>query len=78
MSGGKGDIVDLIGSILTLSMITNVLNLIGVNPFLVKVIYGLILLIAIIFANAQQQFRQKLLLDTYKSMRQERSVARAS
>lgn len=78
MSGGKGDIVDLIGSILTLSMITNVLNLIGVNPFLVKVIYGLILLIAIIFANAQQQFRQKLLLDTYKSMQQERSVARAS
>lgn len=66
MNGGKGELVDLIGSILALSMITNLLNLIGVNPFLVKVIYGMILLLAIIFANAQQQFKQKMLLHTYR------------
>jgi ribose/xylose/arabinose/galactoside ABC-type transport system permease subunit len=78
MSGGKGEIVDLIGSILTLSMITNILNLIGVNPFLVRVIYGFILLLAIILANLQEQFRQRLLLGTYKSMKRVKVTADAS
>ncbi len=62
MSGGKGEVVDLIGAILTLSMITNILNLLGVNPYLINVIYGLVLLFAIVFANAQQQIRQSILL----------------
>lgn len=62
MSGGNGEIIDLIGSILTLSIITNLMNLVGVNPFLVKIVYGIILLLAIIFANVQQDIRKRLLL----------------
>ena len=62
MSGGKGDVVDLIGAILTLSIITNILNLRGVNPFLINVIYGLILLFAIVFAKFQQVVRQNMLI----------------
>lgn len=62
MSGGNGEIIDLIGSILTLSIITNLMNLVGVNPFLVKIVYGVILLLAIIFANVQQGIRKRLLL----------------
>lgn len=66
MSGGNGEIIDLVGSILTLSIITNLMNLVGVNPFLVKIVYGLILLLAIIFANVQQVIRRRLLLaDTH-------------
>lgn len=62
MSGGNGEIIDLVGSILTLSIITNLMNLVGVNPFLVKIVYGIILLLAIIFANVQQDIRKRLLL----------------
>lgn len=62
MSGGNGEIIDLIGSILTLSIITNLMNLVGVNPFMVKIVYGIILLLAIIFANVQQDIRKRLLL----------------
>ncbi len=62
MSGGKGEVVDLIGATLTLCLITNILNLLGVNPYLINVIYGLVLLFAIVFANAQQGIRQRMLL----------------
>ncbi|MCD8141468.1 MAG: ABC transporter permease [Planctomycetaceae bacterium] len=62
MSGGNGEIIGLVGSILTLSIITNLMNLVGVNPFLVKIVYGIILLLAIIFANVQQDIRKRLLL----------------
>ncbi len=62
MAGGNGEIIDLVGSILTLSIITNLMNLVGVNPFLVKIVYGIILLLAIIFANVQQDIRKRLLI----------------
>jgi ribose/xylose/arabinose/galactoside ABC-type transport system permease subunit len=62
MSGGKGEVLDLVGAILTLSIITNILNLLGVNPFLINVIYGMVLLFAIVFANFQQIVRQKMLI----------------
>ena len=64
MSGGRGEVIDLIGAILTLSIITNIMNLVGFNPFLIKTLYGLILLVAIIFSNMQQRFRNYLLMRT--------------
>ncbi len=62
MQGGRGDLVDLVGAILTLSIITNLMNLVGFNPFLIKTIYGLILLLAILFSNVQQRMKNLLLL----------------
>jgi len=62
MNGGKGNVIDLVGAILTLSIITNILNLLGVNPFLINVIYGFVLLFAILFSNMQEKIKQNMLI----------------
>jgi ribose transport system permease protein len=49
MSGGKGKIIGTIFGTLTLGIINNMLNLLGVPPFLVGVAKGAVIIVAVLF-----------------------------
>lgn len=56
MSGGSGKIINALGGTLLLTIVATLLNLGGVNPFLVQAIQGGILLFAIILGNSRDYF----------------------
>lgn len=56
MSGGTGKIINALGGTLLLTIVATLLNLSGVNPFLVQAIQGAILLFAIILGNSRDYF----------------------
>lgn len=53
MTGGTGKIINALGGTLMLTIVATLLNLWGVNPFLVQAIQGAILLLAIILGNSR-------------------------
>ena len=56
MTGGTGKIINALGGTLLLTIVATLLNLRGVNPFLVQAIQGCILLFAIILGNSRDYF----------------------
>ncbi len=56
LDGGKGSISGALGGVLVLSMISNVLNLGGVSPFLIQAIQGVLLLLAVVIENFRESF----------------------
>lgn len=57
MSGGKGTIVGTLLGALLLGILNNGLNLVGVNPYVQKVIQGVIILIAIYIGTEKKKAR---------------------
>ena len=49
MSGGRGKIVGTVFGTLTIGIINNMMNLLGVPPFLVGAVKGLIIIVAVLF-----------------------------
>ena len=48
MAGGKGTVVGTVFGTLTLGIIDNLMNLVGVNPFLVSAVKGAIIIVAVL------------------------------
>ena len=57
MSGGEGKISGIFASLLAMTIIDNVLNLIGTDPSIRQMVFGGILLGAIILASLQKRIR---------------------
>lgn len=53
LQGGEGKIINALGGALLLTIISTILNLSGVSPFLIKTIQGLLLLGAMILGNVK-------------------------
>jgi ribose/xylose/arabinose/galactoside ABC-type transport system permease subunit len=57
LQGGVGSIIGILGGILLLQITSNIITLSRINPFLIQVVHGSILLIAILI----QSLRTKLM-----------------
>lgn len=57
LTGGRGKVTGLFGAILVIGGITNLMNLIGVVAALQDVVFGVVLLIAILLASIQDRLR---------------------
>ena len=61
MYGGKGTPIGALGGIIFLITIQNVLNMSGVNPFIIQVVQGFILLAAIVFDSLRERLYHRLM-----------------
>ena len=48
MAGGRGSLICTLAGVLIMAVMNNILNLLGVNPYLQIVIKGLIILVAVL------------------------------
>jgi ribose transport system permease protein len=53
MAGGRGTIVGTIFGILIIGIINNILTLLGVDPFLVNAVKGVIVILAVLFQKKE-------------------------
>jgi simple sugar transport system permease protein len=60
MTGGHGRLTGVAGAVLVLATVENLLNLIGVDPSIRQVVYGLILLGGIYLASFQDRLRERV------------------
>ena len=54
MSGGKGSVVGTVLGMLIIAVMNNLLNLIGVPPFLREAFKGLIVIVAVLMQKKEQ------------------------
>lgn len=59
LSGGEGRVTGIFASVLVLSFIENIMNLIGIEPSIRQVAFGVILLIAIVIASLQARMKMR-------------------
>ena len=57
LTGGRGSVSGLLGAILVIGLITNLMNLIGVAVSIQEIVFGAVLLIAIILSSVQDRLR---------------------
>ena len=57
LNGGRGHVTGLLGSILVIGGITNIMNLIGVESSLQQIVFGVVLLAAILLSSLQDRLR---------------------
>ena len=57
LNGGRGNVSGLLGAILVIGMITNLMNLIGVAVSIQQVVFGVVLLLAIMLSSIQDRLR---------------------
>jgi ribose/xylose/arabinose/galactoside ABC-type transport system permease subunit len=57
LNGGRGHVTGLLGSILVIGGITNIMNLIGVESSLQQIVFGVVLLAAILLSSVQDRLR---------------------
>lgn len=58
LRGGVGSIIGVLGGIFLLQIVSNLITLAKVNPFLIQVVYGSILLLALILQSLRSKLRQ--------------------
>jgi len=66
MNGGKGTPIGALGGIIFLTTIQNVLNMSGVNPFVIQAVQGFILLAAIVFDSFREKIYHRMMMSSYK------------
>ncbi|ELZ05990.1 ABC transporter permease [Natrialba asiatica] len=59
--GGRGKLLGALGGVLLLSLIETALNVSGVDPTLIEVVNGIVLLIAILLYNTKESVRERVL-----------------
>jgi len=59
LTGGRGKVTGVFGAVIVISGITNLMNLIGVPTALQQVMFGLILLLAILLSSVQDNLRKR-------------------
>jgi ribose/xylose/arabinose/galactoside ABC-type transport system permease subunit len=57
LTGGRGNVSGLLGAILVIGGITNIMNLVGVGASTQQIIFGVVLLIAILISSLQDRLR---------------------
>ena len=57
LNGGRGHVTGLLGAILVIGGITNIMNLVGVESSLQQIIFGAVLLAAILLSSLQDRLR---------------------
>jgi ribose/xylose/arabinose/galactoside ABC-type transport system permease subunit len=57
LSGGVGSIIGILGGVLLLQIVSNLITLSKVNPFLVQVVYGSILLLALLLQSLRSKIK---------------------
>jgi simple sugar transport system permease protein len=57
LAGGRGHVTGLLGSILVIGGITNIMNLIGVESSIQQIVFGVVLLAAILLSSLQDRLR---------------------
>jgi simple sugar transport system permease protein len=60
ITGGYGRVTGVAGAVLVLAVIDNLLNLVGVDPSIRQVVFGIILLIGIYVASMQDRLRRRV------------------
>jgi len=55
LSGGRGKVSGILAAVLELSVISNVMNLIGVEPSLSQMVFAMVLFLAILLASLQER-----------------------
>lgn len=58
LSGGKGRVTGLLGAIFVIGGINNLMNLIGVESNLRQIVFGVVLLVAILLSSLQERLRR--------------------
>lgn len=58
LAGGRGRVTGLLGAILVIGGITNLMNLIGVAAALQQIVFGVVLLVAILLSSMQERLRR--------------------
>ena len=58
LAGGKGRVTGLLGALLVIGGITNLMNLIGVDATVRQIVFGVVLLLAILLSSLQERLRR--------------------
>ncbi len=58
LTGGKGRVTGLLGALLVIGGITNLMNLIGVDATVRQIVFGVVLLLAILLSSLQERLRR--------------------
>ena len=58
LTGGKGRVTGLLGALLVIGGITNLMNLIGVQATVRQIVFGVVLLLAILLSSLQERLRR--------------------
>lgn len=58
LAGGKGRVTGLLGALFVIGGITNLMNLIGVDATVRQIVFGVVLLIAILLSSVQERLRR--------------------
>lgn len=60
LSGGVGRLTGVFGAVIVIAVIENLMNLIGIEPSIRQMVFGLVLLVAIWLASLQDRFAQRV------------------
>jgi ribose/xylose/arabinose/galactoside ABC-type transport system permease subunit len=58
LAGGKGRVTGLLGALFVIGGITNLMNLVGVDATVRQIVFGVVLLLAIMLSSVQQRLRR--------------------
>lgn len=58
LTGGKGRVTGLLGALIVIGGITNLMNLIGVDATIRQIVFGVVLLLAILLSSLQERLRR--------------------
>lgn len=58
LTGGRGRVTGLLGALLVIGGITNLMNLIGVDATVRQIVFGVVLLLAILLSSLQERLRR--------------------
>lgn len=58
LAGGKGRVTGLLGALIVIGGITNLMNLIGIDATIRQIVFGVVLLLAILLSSMQERLRR--------------------
>ena len=58
LTGGKGRVTGLLGALIVIGGITNLMNLVGVDATIRQIVFGVVLLLAILLSSLQERLRR--------------------
>jgi ribose/xylose/arabinose/galactoside ABC-type transport system permease subunit len=61
LSGGIGRLSGVFAAVIVIALIENIMNLVGIEPSIRQIVFGLVLLLAIYLASLQDRFALRAL-----------------
>ena len=62
LSGGIGRLSGVFAAVVVIALIENIMNLVGIEPSIRQIVFGLVLLLAIYLASLQDRFALRALI----------------